>query len=208
MTMGILAEPSGAGGLASDTRSAAFASPLASPVTLRREDPLPLEPMLYMQHMGLGTMECCGVAGGLINEMSESCIVTRTRVISRVVSGIYDDALREFGINSPQFILLVIVSKIGPVTRAALGRFHQQERSTLTRNLKIMLENGWIEEVADGKDGRGRPLAASAAGLALLETVEPAWRASQAEALKMLGDAGVGAMFEIGNSLIGISGLD
>lgn len=143
----------------------------------------------------------------LITEMSEACIVTRTRVISRVVSGIYDDALRAFGINSPQFILLVIISKIGPVTRAALGRFHQQERSTLTRNLKIMLDNGWIDEVAmDVKGGRGRPLAASEAGRKLLEDVEPAWRSSQAHATRILGDSGMAVLFEVGDSLIGIPG--
>lgn len=149
-------------------------------------------------------MEWTDVSDDLISEMSEACIVTRTRVISRVVSGIYDDALRGFGINSPQFILLVIISKIGPVTRAALGRFHQQERSTLTRNLKIMLDNGWIEEVVMGeKGGRGRPLAASEAGRKLLEDVEPAWRDSQAQASRILGAAGASAIFEIGDSLIG-----
>lgn len=143
---------------------------------------------------------------GLIDEMSEACIVTRTRVISRVVSGIYDDGLRGYGINSPQFILLVIIAKIGPVTRAALGRFHQQERSTLSRNLKIMLDNGWIEEVVDGAVGRSRPLAASEAGSLLLQAVEPAWRDSQAKASRLLGDAGMNAIFDVGDGLIGNTG--
>ena len=56
---------------------------------------------------------------------------------------------RAYGIVAPQFALLTVIAKIGPASRAEIGRFHRQDRSTLTRNLKSMLSAGWIEEVQE-----------------------------------------------------------
>ena len=43
------------------------------------------------------------------SEILQSCLLTRTRQISRVLTAIYDDALRPFGINAPQLTLLVMI---------------------------------------------------------------------------------------------------
>ena len=52
-------------------------------------------------------------------EITRECLLTRTRRISRVLTGIYDQALRPFGINSPQFTLLVVIARLGPVNRTS-----------------------------------------------------------------------------------------
>ena len=70
-----------------------------------------------------------------IIKIASSCVLMRTRLVSRVVTGIYDEALRSLGLNAAQFALLVVIFSIGPVSRAEKGRFHHQDRSTLTRNL-------------------------------------------------------------------------
>ena len=94
------------------------------------------------------------MAHDVTSEISRDCLLTRTRRISRVLTGIYDDKLRPFGINSPQFTLLAVVSRLGAASRADIGRANHQERSTLTRNLQLMLSEGWIKEVR--KPGAGR----------------------------------------------------
>src|SRR5207245_1773632 len=83
---------------------------------------------------------------------------------------------------SPQFALLVIIFEIEPATRADIGRYHHQDRSTLTRNLKIILSEGWAEEVQDEGGGRGRPIVLTKAGKDLLRKGAPAWRVAQARA--------------------------
>src|SRR5260370_23629514 len=103
-----------------------------------------------------------------IGAMARECLLMRTRLVSRVVTSIYDEELRPFGIVSPQFALLLVIAKIGPASRAEIGRFHRQDRSTLTRNLKIMLSEGWIEEVQDAEGGRARPIALTKEGGRLL----------------------------------------
>jgi DNA-binding MarR family transcriptional regulator len=137
----------------------------------------------------------------VIGEITRDCLLTRTRRISRVVTGIYDQQLRPFGINSPQFSLLVVISRLGSASRAEIGRANYQDRSTLTRNLQLILSEGWVEEVQHGAGGRSRPIVLTAAGRDVLRRAAPAWRAAQAQAKAILGDIGVAAVTSIANEL-------
>jgi DNA-binding MarR family transcriptional regulator len=126
----------------------------------------------------------------------------RARLISRVLTAIYDEGLRPFGIVSPQFGLLVIIFAIEPATRAEIGRYHHQDRSTLTRNLKVILSEGWAEEVQGEGGGRGRPIALTKAGKTLPLKGAPAWRVAQARAKALLGKDGVTAITEIADGIM------
>ena len=129
-------------------------------------------------------------------------MLMRARLISRVITAIYDEEVRPFGIVSPQFALLVIIFEIEPATRAEIGRYHHQDRSTLTRNLKIILSEGWAEEVQDERGGRGRPIALTKAGKDLLCKGAPAWRVAQARVKALLGEDGVIAIMDIANGIM------
>ena len=145
-----------------------------------------------------------GLVGGkkALAEVASHCVATRARLLSRVLTGIYDDAYRPFGVNAPQLILLTVVSRIGPASRAEIGRFNHQDRSTLSRNLAPMLSAGWIQEIERAGKGRARPLAITERGRQLLLSTVPAWRCAQAKAVAILGEAAAAAITEIGDSLI------
>jgi DNA-binding MarR family transcriptional regulator len=130
----------------------------------------------------------------IVSEITRECLVTRTRKISRVITGIYDQALRPFGISSPQFTLLVIVARLQSASRAEIGRANQQERSTLTRNLQLMMSQGWIEEIPSKNGRKGRSIVITKAGRELLRDAAPAWRTAQSQAKSMLGREGVVAV--------------
>src|SRR5258708_19801688 len=80
-------------------------------------------------------------------EMASDCILMRTRLVSRVITNLYDEALRPFGLNSPQFALLLVISVREPASRSQIGRFPHQGRCTLPRNLKIMLTQPSFKKV-------------------------------------------------------------
>jgi DNA-binding MarR family transcriptional regulator len=138
----------------------------------------------------------------VITEIGRTCMLMRARLISRVITAIYDEELRPFGIVSPQFALLVIIFEIEPATRAEIGRYHHQDRSTLTRNLKIILSEGWAEEVQDEGGGRGRPIVLTKVGKDLLCKGAPTWRVAQARAKALLGKDGVIAITNIANGIM------
>lgn len=136
----------------------------------------------------------------LVDDAAEQCLLTRVRTISRVVTSIYDNALRPHGLTSSQFSLLVRIVRTKGASRAALARASHQDRSTSTRNLQVVLNEGWAEEVVPDK-GRSRPIVISAAGQALLNAAGPSWRAAQAQAARMLGEQGVAALVGLAASL-------
>jgi DNA-binding MarR family transcriptional regulator len=138
----------------------------------------------------------------VIDEMAGTCVLMRVRLISRVLTGFYDEELRPFGIGSPQFALLGAISMIEPATRAEIGRFHHQDRSTLTRNLKIILSEGWTEEIQGEASGRGRPIVLTKKGKDLLRNAEPVWRVAQARAKALLGKDGMSVITKIGSRIM------
>jgi DNA-binding MarR family transcriptional regulator len=136
-----------------------------------------------------------------IRELEDACIIARARLISRVMTNIFDEELRPLGLVSSQHTLLGSIMRLGVATRAEIGRANCLDRSTLTRNLKLMSNAGWIEEVADQVQGRQRPLRLSKAGEDLMFSSMPAWRAGQKRALKLLGKAGMSAIKTVADGL-------
>lgn len=159
--------------------------------------------MLHMQHTSpMKSAKHTGADDEVISEFASSCLLMRTRLISRVITNIYDHELREFGIFSPQFALLVVIYKMGSASRAEIGRYHHQDRSTLTRNLKIMVDEGWIEESPDSPSGRARPMRLTKSGVTLLRKVEPAWRKAQAQVSTLLGKDNIMAIDDMAQRIM------
>ena len=138
----------------------------------------------------------------LMDQMGRECLLSRTRILNRVVTGIYDDELRAFGLKATQLNLLVAVARVGPVRRIYIGKRLHLDPSTLTRNLRVMLNNGWIEEVAGGEDGRGLPLQVTAKGRDLVNQVGPAWRTAQDRVQKLIGDNGATLLRKLATNMI------
>lgn len=137
----------------------------------------------------------------VLNEMVNDCMISRTRLIARVLSSVYDDVLRPYDIGSAQFALLVAIFNLKSASRADIGRFTHQDRSTLTRNIKLLLDGGWIEESASDEGGRRRPVMLTKVGTKLLHDVYPAWQAAQEQARTLLGEGGAAAVMNVGNEM-------
>ncbi|QIE26336.1 hypothetical protein SBC1_43880 (plasmid) [Caballeronia sp. SBC1] len=134
-------------------------------------------------------------------EIAQNCLLTCTRQISRVLTAIYDEALRPFGINASQFSLLVLIVALGPISRADLGRKNHHDRSTLTRNLQPLISREWVFEGAPESNGRSRPLALTGQGKTLLGNAASAWSTAQARARLLVGEGGANALMGIAGKL-------
>jgi DNA-binding MarR family transcriptional regulator len=137
-------------------------------------------------------------------EVVRDCIATRLRMADRVITKVYDDALRPLGLKVTQMSMLVVAEDRGLIRQSEVGAELRLDDSTLSRNLDRMRANGWLVEVA-GDDARVHSYRLTEAGRTLLDKAIPAWRGAQAEARRLLGDAGVQALrsFAEGQSLSG-----
>lgn len=125
----------------------------------------------------------------IVAETNDS-ILMRTRRLSRAVTEIYDLKLRPFGISAVQFSLLEMIWRMEPTTRAAIARKQDLDKSTLTRDLKSILSQGWVEEVRERANGRSRPIALTKTGRKLFLDAEPAWLVAHDEAKLLLRKQG------------------
>jgi DNA-binding MarR family transcriptional regulator len=123
-------------------------------------------------------------------EVVRDCIATRLRMANRVITKVYDDALRPLGLKVTQLSMLVVAEDRGFIRQSEVGAELQLDDSTLSRNLERMRANGWLEEVS-ADDARVHSYRLTEAGKALLDKALPAWRKAQTEGKRLLGDAGV-----------------
>ncbi len=132
--------------------------------------------------------------------IASECFIARTRLLSRTLTRIYDDALRPLGITAAQLNLLVVVAKRGPIGQNALSKFLSMEKSTLSRNVERMRGQGWIATSPSGV-GRGLLQSLTPKGHKRLEKSVPLWETAQAETEELLGKSDARSLRRITNTL-------
>src|SRR5205085_11615489 len=85
------------------------------------------------------------------------CTCFRVRGAARRVTQIYSRHLVPTGLKISQFSLLGFVCAQGPIAIGRLSDLLTTDRTTLTRNLRPLLQNGLIERAPSG-DKRRREL--------------------------------------------------
>jgi DNA-binding MarR family transcriptional regulator len=125
-----------------------------------------------------------------VDAMANECIGGRLRVLNRVVTKLYDDALRPLGLKGSQLNVLVAAAKLGLARPAVVCGVLQMDASTLSRNVERMRAKGWLE-VVPGEDARAQPFRLTARGKALLGRAVSAWERAQRAAGELLGRDGV-----------------
>ena len=122
-----------------------------------------------------------------IEAIAASCIAGRLRLLNRVVTNIYDDALRSLDLKVSQMNILVAAAKMGTARPSDVCVHLHLDVSTLSRNVERMKARGWLEVVPD-EDGRSQPFRLTPQGRQLLETAIPAWSGAQQQVKQVLGD--------------------
>jgi len=123
-------------------------------------------------------------------KIARECIAMRVRVLNRVVTKIYDDCLRPYGLRAAQQNILVAVSLMKLATPSELERRLSLDKSTVSRNVERMRARGWLE-VVPGADARTQSFRLTAQGRRMLEGAVPAWERAQEQAAALLGADGV-----------------
>lgn len=117
---------------------------------------------------------------------ASSCLATRVRQLSRIITRVYDDAMRPLGITASQFTLLTQLAQRDGITAVEIGTTLDIEKSTLSRNLKRMLSLSLITmDPPAGRRGRGLHLTPK--GQAVIKDAYPIWKAAQERTVSIMG---------------------
>jgi DNA-binding MarR family transcriptional regulator len=126
----------------------------------------------------------------VIDRIATECIAVRMRSLNRIITSIYDEALRPVGAKVSQLNVLVAAAKLKLARPQDICRILQLDTSTLSRNLDRIKTRGWIE-VVPGPDARAQPFRLTPAGRRLLERALPLWERAQRQAADTLEKRGL-----------------
>jgi DNA-binding MarR family transcriptional regulator len=134
------------------------------------------------------------------DRMARECIAVRVRLINRVISALYDEALRPFGLRISQANILSAVAHMSAARPADLSQILRIEKSTLSRDVELMKQNGWLESDPP-TGGRNQKIRLTSQGKKLLDTYYPSWEVAQAEAKLLIGADGEIALRQMASRL-------
>jgi DNA-binding MarR family transcriptional regulator len=134
-------------------------------------------------------------------KVGPECLGFTARLLSRVISGVYDDALAGVGLKVSQFSLLNAIAKGEDPRPAELAKSLAMDESTLSRNVARMCARGWLRLEPGEEDRRSHQITVTERGMALLERGYPAWQKAQRQLMERLGPKGVSALRSVTRKL-------
>lgn len=117
--------------------------------------------------------------------MFTDCYCTQFRRAAQAITKIYDEALNGDQILLTQFSLLRALKRLGPATQNELAKEVALDKTTISRNVKILVQRGWID-VEGTKDLREKRLKLSHLGQAKLDSSSVAWKKAQESVLELV----------------------
>ncbi len=112
------------------------------------------------------------------NMIETECLCTKVRRAALGVTAGYDQTLQRVGLKATQFSLLRTITRIESPTISTLAEATGHDRSTLGRNLRVLMKMGLVS-LGPGEDERTRLVRLTADGRARIEAALPLWEEAQ-----------------------------
>jgi len=121
------------------------------------------------------------------DKLLTECACFDLRRATRAVSRMYDDFLRDAGLNITQFSLLRLICVEKELSISTLGRYMVMDRTSITRALAPLERDGLIYG-RPGADKRIRIISVTNKGRKLVANAEPKWRQAQEVLIDTIGE--------------------
>ena len=115
------------------------------------------------------------------------------------MTALFDRELAPAGLRLTQYSLLATLRRQAGKSGVAISELAaalDMDRTTLTRNLRPLLDQGLAALDADAADARVRRVAITPDGVAAFEAAKPYWRAGQDFVNRTLGETNVAALHD------------
>lgn len=122
-------------------------------------------------------------------EDTAGCACLNLRGAARAVTQYYDEILKPSGLKATQFSVLAAVAEEGPASMTVISNALVMDRTTLTRNLKPLMDKGLVKESKSKEDLRQRHISLTGQGKAALTKALPLWNQAQNQVIRGIGHA-------------------
>lgn len=121
-----------------------------------------------------------------LKEVASGCLAEATRRTSRKLNQFYAERMRPAGLSGQQFSLMTAIGLLGPVTIGKLAEATSTDRTTLSRNLRLLQERG-LMALGPGQDRREQKITLTAAGGRAAARAYHLWLEAQTELISRFG---------------------
>ena len=138
----------------------------------------------------------------MAHERIHGCTCFRVRRVARRVTQIYDRTLAPCGLRVTQFSLLSCLAWHDGLAMGPLAESLDMDRTTLTRNLKPLLEAGLVSLHRSSSDARQREVRLTAHGRERQAEAKKLWRLAQTEINETIGLQQTAALHRLFDGLV------
>ena len=128
---------------------------------------------------------------------ASGCTCFKLRRLTRRVTAVYDRALSAAGMRVTQYSLLSNLRGSQGVSMSQLAEMLDMDRTTLTRNLRPLVEAGWVKVKRSSDDARVRTVSLTVAGAEQWQTARLYWRQAQDEVDATIGAANLNGLHQM-----------
>jgi DNA-binding MarR family transcriptional regulator len=115
------------------------------------------------------------------------CACANLRRTARLVTQLYEEALRPAAISAPQFTLLQTLKLAPGISQKQLAEILGMDSTTLSRTLSLLRKRGWVH-AASAADRRALRLGLTKGGEKEYERALPYWQSAQKRLKQALGE--------------------
>lgn len=127
----------------------------------------------------------------------QDCIGSRLRRLSRITDGYYRKQLSNFSITENQLTILFALRKMGKIEQGKIGQALVLERSTVSRNVKLLEKKDFIIKTI----GNRPEIELSKKGNELVQTLIPLWENAMDDLIEKIGGKGMQYIRELEKKL-------
>ncbi|NND06511.1 MAG: winged helix-turn-helix transcriptional regulator [Saprospiraceae bacterium] len=118
----------------------------------------------------------------------QDCIAGKISRLQRQITHIFRKHIRSFGVTTSQLSLLFVLFKRTELSQKELAEIAVLEKSSLKRNIDLIIKNGWAEP------GLGKKVSLTPSGKKLVIMVLPSWQQAMKTLEMQLGQDGLAAL--------------
>ena len=119
--------------------------------------------------------------------LGETCTCGELRKAARAITLLYDNAFKSSGLLSTQLGVLDVICNTESIRITELAEKLGMDRTTLTRNLSVLVKQGYIK-ITSGNDQRTRIVTATHKGRSAVAKAIPLWNDVQRQVRLEMGE--------------------
>ena len=135
--------------------------------------------------------------------VAKNCLFAKTRTVSRYITNLYTQALKEVNMTPVQYSMLTAIQMLQEANINDLSSALKMDRTTINRNLKPLIRDGLVL-MNESSDRRERLISVTKEGAELYEKGYVNWEKAQCEFQNILGEEKRNEMSELLDEVIAV----